>query len=49
MGKVFKKWENEVLKKYSRTFLVVHQLKLCASNAGNLGSIPSQGTSSHMP
>ena len=28
MGKVFKKWENEVLKKYSRTFLVVHQLKL---------------------
>ena len=31
-----------------RTFLVVQWLRLCAFNAGVLGSIPGQGTRSHM-
>ena len=35
-------------KKY-RTSLVVQWLGLCASNAGGPGSIPGQGTRSHMP
>ena len=30
------------------TSLVVRQLKLCAPNAGGLGSIPGQGTRSRM-
>ncbi|TEA37350.1 hypothetical protein DBR06_SOUSAS1910041, partial [Sousa chinensis] len=29
--------------------LVVQWLRLCAPNAGGLGSIPGQGTRSHMP
>ena len=31
------------------TSLVVWWLRLCAPNAGDLGSITSQGTSSHVP
>ena len=31
------------------TSLVVHWLRLCAFNAGVLGSILGQGTRSHMP
>ena len=31
------------------TSLVVQLLRLCASNAGGSGSIPGQGTRSHMP
>ena len=31
------------------TFLVVQWLRLCAPNAAGLGSIPDQGTGSHMP
>ena len=30
------------------TSRVVQQLRLCAPNAGDPGSIPGQGTSSHM-
>ena len=30
------------------TFLMVQWLRLCPSNAGGPGSIPSQGTRSHM-
>ena len=29
--------------------MVVQWLRLCAPNAGGLGSIPGQGTRSHMP
>ena len=32
-----------------RTTLVVQWLRLCAPNAGDLSSIPGQGTRSHMP
>ena len=31
------------------TSLVVQWLRLCAPSAGGLGSIPGQGTRSHMP
>ena len=31
------------------TSLVVQWLRLCIPNAGGLGSIPGQGTRSHMP
>ena len=31
------------------TSLMVQWLRLCAPNAGGLGSIPGQGTRSHMP
>ena len=31
------------------TSLVVHWLRLCPPHAGGLGSIPDQGTRSHMP
>ena len=31
-----------------RTSLVIQWLRLCASNAGVLGSIPGQGTRFHM-
>ena len=37
------------LRGISGTSLVVQQLRLCASNAVSVGSIPSQGTRSHMP
>ena len=30
------------------TYLVVQWLRLCTPNAGGLGSIPGQGTRSHM-
>ena len=33
----------------SGTSLVVQWLRLCAASAGGLGSIPGQGTRSHMP
>ena len=33
----------------NRTSLVVQWLRLCTLNAGGLGSIPGQGTRSHMP
>ncbi|TEA34510.1 hypothetical protein DBR06_SOUSAS10710064, partial [Sousa chinensis] len=29
--------------------LIVQWLRLCSPNAGGLGSIPGQGTGSHMP
>ena len=32
----------------SGTFLVVHWLRLCASDGGGPGSIPGQGTRCHM-
>ena len=32
-----------------RDSLVVQRLRLCVPNAGGLGSIPGQGTRSHMP
>ena len=32
----------------SGTGLMVQRLRLCAPNAGGLGSIPGQGTRSHM-
>ena len=37
------------IKKKTGTSLVVQWLRLCAPNAGGLGSIPGQGTRSHMP
>ena len=33
----------------SGTFLVAQGLRLCSPNAGGPGSIPGQGTRSHMP
>ena len=36
------------LLKNARTFLVAQWIRLCASNAGGPGSIPGQGTRSHM-
>ena len=36
------------LKLYGGTFLVAQWLRLCAPNAGGPGSIPGQGTRSHM-
>ena len=39
----------EVKTKELGTCLVVQQLRHCAPNAGGPGSIPSQGTGSHMP
>ena len=33
---------------YMNTFLVIQWLRICAPNAGVAGSIPSQGTRSHM-
>ena len=36
------------VKNHSETSLVVQWLRLCAPNTGGLGSIPSQGTRSHM-
>ena len=40
---------NIVLKIMPGTSLTVQQLRLCAPNAGGLGSIPAQGTRSHVP
>ena len=40
--------EKQIKIKYSGTFLVVQWLRLQAPNAGGLGSIPGQGTRSHM-
>ena len=37
-----------LIKKYSGTSQVVRRLRLHAPNAGGLGSIPGQGTKSHM-
>ena len=37
------------IKKKTGTSLVVQWLRLCAPNAGGPGSIPGQGTRSHMP
>ena len=37
-----------MIKKICRDSLVVQWLRLCAPNAGSLGSIPSQGTRPHM-
>ena len=39
----------EILEVKSGTSLVVQWLRLRASNAGGLGSIPGQGTRSHVP
>ena len=33
----------------TRTSLVVQWVRLCTPNAGGQGSIPGQGTRSHMP
>ena len=41
--------ESELSFKKRGTSLVVRLLRPCAPNAGGLGSIPSQGTKSHMP
>ena len=41
--------ENELSFKKRATSLAVQLLRLCTPNAGGLGSIPSQGTKSHMP
>ena len=38
----------KIKKKTGGTSLVVQWLRLCAPNAGGLGSIPGQGTRSHM-
>ena len=38
-----------IFKKSFGISLVVHWLRLCTPNAGDLGSIPGQGTRSHMP
>ena len=38
-----------ILKYKVGDFLVVQWLRLHASNVGGLGSIPGQGTGSHMP
>ena len=38
-----------MIKKPAGTSLVVQGLRLHAYNAGGLGSIPGQGTRSHMP
>ena len=40
--------EREVFKTLGGTSLVVQWLRLRAPNAGGLGSIPGQGTRSHM-
>ena len=45
MGKAWNTRPNSGL----RTSLVVQWLRLHAPNAGGLGSIPGQGTRSHMP
>ena len=37
------------MQKYLGTPLVVQWLRLCAPNAGGLGSIPDEGTRSHRP
>ena len=39
----------DINKSSSGPFLVVQWLKLCSTNAGGLGSIPDQGTRSHVP
>ena len=45
-----KNHKNQALKKaHSGTSLVVQWLRLCTPNAGGPGSIPGQGTRSHMP
>ena len=40
--------DTSVMKYCPGTSLVVQWLRLCAPKAGDLGSIPSQGTRSHM-
>ena len=44
-------WERKLIFKISPvgTSLVVQWLRLCTPNSGGLGSIPGQGTRSHMP
>ena len=37
-----------VSKSVRETFLVIQQLRFCATNAKGSGSIPGQGTRSHM-
>ena len=40
--------EGQIEEVTSGTFLVAQGLRLCAPNAGGPGSIPGQGTRSHM-
>ena len=42
------KINKQALKKAYRDFMVVQWLRLSAPNPGGLGSIPGQGTRSHM-
>ena len=42
-------WAKQVTKLRMVSSLVIQGLRLCTDNAGGLGSIPGQGTRSHMP